>query len=83
MFFRNDDLFFTVILMFSRQVIRGVDILKHFGKIQKFYHNILEQSDHVRAGILENIIGKDFYNYVLIDGDKFFTIMERYGPDCQ
>ena len=34
MFFRNDDLFFTVILMFSRQVIRGDDILKHFGKIQ-------------------------------------------------
>jgi hypothetical protein len=52
----------------------GEDHKQHFG--QSVY-------DHVRAGILEHIIGKDFYNYVLIDGDKFFTIMERYGPDCQ
>ena len=62
-----------------------VNVLKHFGNIKIFYNNILEESvsDQVHAGILEQIVGKDFYNYLLIDGEKFFAIMERYGPDCQ
>ena len=34
--------------------------------------------DSIKSGILEHVVGKDFYNYVLIDGDKFFTILEKY-----
>ena len=75
---------FTGILNFSNN-FKSVETFKFLGQTQNFYHDILEQSvtDHVRAGLLEPIIGKDFYNYILVDGEKFFAILDKYGPEDQ
>ena len=71
--------------MFGKNIIDCVEILKHFGKIQKFYNIMLEQSvqDQISAGVLDKVIGKDFYNYILIGGENFFAILEQYKPGCQ
>ena len=62
--------FYGGIELFSNEIIKSVDTLNCIGKIQNFYHDILGQSikDGIKAGFLEQVVGKDFYNYVLIDG---------------
>ena len=44
-------------------------------------NDILNDSvnDLIKEGTIESIVGKDFYNYVLIDGGKFFKILQKYN----
>ena len=53
-----------------------------FDPIHKFYNQVLEESiaDEVKSGVLDEVKGKDFYNYVLIEANEFHKIMRYYGP---
>ena len=62
----------------------GTDIDKiysHFGQIYNFYPDTLVESvlDQIKEGSIEPVIEKDFYNYLLIDADKFYRILEKYN----
>ena len=56
-------------------------IYSNFGQIYNFYHNTLVESvlDQIKEGSIKPVIGKDFYNYLLIDADKFYRILEKYN----
>ena len=61
------------------------DVYKLFRQVQNFYHDILTDSvnDRIKDGSLEDIVGKDFYNYVLVDAEKFYRILRKYNADFQ
>ena len=61
--------------------VSHVDIYSKFGHIQNFYHDILNDSvnDQIKEGTIDEVLGKDFYNYVLINGEKFFKILQKYN----
>ena len=54
-----------------------------FGQIQNFYHDILDNSvnERVKDGSIEDVVGKDFYNYVLIDAEEFYRILSKYNAN--
>ena len=40
-------------------------------------------NDRVKDGTLEEIVGKDFYYYILIDAEEFYRILRKYNADFQ
>ena len=61
------------------------NVYKLFRKVYNFYHDILNDSvnDRVKDGTLEEFVGKDFYNYILIDAEEFYRILRKYNADFQ
>ena len=79
---------YTGIKFFSENLLSHsafIGIFDHFDQIQDFYTDILNTSinDHIKNGSVKQIIGKDFYNYLLIDADKFQAILNKYKNSSQ
>ena len=61
------------------------NIFSSFGHVYHFYHDTLVKSvlDQIKEGSIKPVIGKDFYNYLLIDANTFYRILEKYNFNLQ